>query len=218
MLTEIRHAFGKIKRNYFKSDKDYQIEMFITEAEFKDYEYIIPSVYIMRPSIDNEKNIVYELMIKSKLVDNSFMLDEFRRASTLCVPKGHIIIVYKPEEEIVGTFMLRHNFDGIHNSSAQLDWLVVDKHHRGNNFGLILSTTLVRQAFSCNYKRVFVGTDDYRLEAISIYLKLGFIPNLYNDNMVDRWQKIYNKLSYSYNPDEFITLKNINNIHTFLRK
>jgi len=218
LLKVIRSPLGIIKRQYFKSDDDFQIEMFITKSELNEIKYSISPDYLLRPSNINENQNVYHLMLESGLIEKNFTIDDFSKASTLCIPNGNLVIEHVHSKKLVGAFMLRHNFDGLHNFSAQLDWLAVDKQHRGNNFGSILTAALVRQAFNCNYKIVFVATNDSRLAAIMIYLKVGFIPNLYNDNMIHRWKKLCNKLLNNFDRERYIKLKNKNNIYSFLRE
>lgn len=46
------------------------------------------------------------------------------------------------------------------------------------------------------FKEVMLRTDDFRLPAIRTYLKLGFRPWLYTDDMAGRWKTIYEKLGF----------------------
>ena len=41
---------------------------------------------------------------------------------------------------------------------------------------------------------VILYTDDWRLEAIGLYLSLGFEPQMTRDDMPDRWSDIMQKL------------------------
>ena len=42
---------------------------------------------------------------------------------------------------------------------------------------------------------VYLTTDDFRLPAIVGYLKAGFVPVIYDEGMVERWQKICDQLN-----------------------
>jgi mycothiol synthase len=44
------------------------------------------------------------------------------------------------------------------------------------------------------YSRVYLSTDDWRLPAISIYLKLGWKPLLFAPDMERRWLTVLSEL------------------------
>ena len=45
------------------------------------------------------------------------------------------------------------------------------------------------------YRRIRLLTDDWRLPAISLYLSLGFEPEMTRPNMPGRWQEVRKKLA-----------------------
>ncbi len=51
-------------------------------------------------------------------------------------------------------------------------------------------------------ERSFLGTDDFRLTAINVYLKLGWRPFLYQEDMEGRWRHIYGKLGRPFERTE----------------
>jgi len=44
----------------------------------------------------------------------------------------------------------------------------------------------------------FLGTEDFRLAAISIYLKLGWRPFLYREEMEARWREVFAGLGWEF--------------------
>ena len=43
---------------------------------------------------------------------------------------------------------------------------------------------------------IYLSTDDWRLPAIKVYLKLGYEPLLYADDMKGRWKAVCGKLGW----------------------
>jgi mycothiol synthase len=50
------------------------------------------------------------------------------------------------------------------------------------------------------YQRVFLNTDDFRLPAVKVYLKLGFVPFLHGPDMEARWRKVCAQLQMPFEP------------------
>lgn len=66
----------------------------------------------------------------------------------------------------------------------------VDSTHRGKKLGQIISIAVMNRLVEKGYKHALLLTDDHRLSAISIYLKLGFVPVINSEEMHERWTKI----------------------------
>lgn len=66
----------------------------------------------------------------------------------------------------------------------------VDSTHRGKKLGQIVSIAVLNRLVEKGYKHALLLTDDHRLSAIAIYLKLGFVPVINGDEMRDRWVKV----------------------------
>jgi ribosomal protein S18 acetylase RimI-like enzyme len=217
MYSLIRYKAGQMKRRMLKSTSDDQIELFLTPDAFKPTRYMVEGDYkIINPS-PLQMIEVYKVMIETGLVNKYFEFNNLVEEATLCVPKGHLVACDKAEGQIVGTFMLRHNYDRKHVESAKLDWLAVRENHRGNHFGDILTSSLVNIAFKQNYRTVFVATNDDRMSAIYIYLRLGFLPNIYSRQMAVRWEKIFKKLTIEYKKECYLENMKRNNIKSFIK-
>jgi hypothetical protein len=51
------------------------------------------------------------------------------------------------------------------------------------------------------YETVYLSTEDERLAAIHIYLKLGWRPFIHMDGMKDRWRGIYAAIGRTWNDE-----------------
>jgi GNAT superfamily N-acetyltransferase len=71
-----------------------------------------------------------------------------------------------------------------------LHMVAAEPSHKGNNLGKAVVVAACRRLKEKGMTRVLLHTDDFRLPAIAIYLKLGFEPVMEDDEMKDRWAKI----------------------------
>ena len=67
---------------------------------------------------------------------------------------------------------------------------------RGKGLGKAVCSECVRIFLTCGIKSASLLTDDFRLPAIAIYLKLGFRPYYYEEGMKERWEKILSELKW----------------------
>ena len=65
---------------------------------------------------------------------------------------------------------------------------------KGNGLGYQVSLAALHRMADEKKQRVILHTDDFRLPAIVIYLRLGFKPEIVHDSHELRWQKIYEAL------------------------
>jgi mycothiol synthase len=77
-----------------------------------------------------------------------------------------------------------------HREAGQLGWLVTDPAHTGKGLGTIVSALATNRLAREGYSQPFLGTEDARLPAISIYLKLGWRPYIYSGDTESRWKRI----------------------------
>ena len=73
---------------------------------------------------------------------------------------------------------------------GSLGWLVTDPVHGGLGLATTVVVTVMNRLLVEGYESVYLSTEDERLAAIHIYLKLGWQPLLYTDEMEERWQSI----------------------------
>jgi mycothiol synthase len=81
-----------------------------------------------------------------------------------------------------------------HPEAGQLGWLVTDPAHARKGLGTIVSALATNRFIVEGYSRPYLGTEDPRLAAIAIYLKLGWRPYIYVEDMEARWRSIFASL------------------------
>ena len=78
---------------------------------------------------------------------------------------------------------------------ALLNYVLVDRRHRGKGLGRIASAEAMQRAANAGYQGMILQTDDERDRAIAMYLSLGFEPVLDSSPDADiRWQRIRERL------------------------
>ena len=99
--------------------------------------------------------------------------------------------------------MANHRPQEIHPFGGELGWVAGHPDHTGKGLGMAVCASVVRRLLQAGYKNIFLNTDDWRLPALSIYLRLGWIPLLYMADMEERWRDVCAKLDWPFNPQDW---------------
>ena len=119
------------------------------------------------------------------------------------LPNGFFVIEDTDTSELVATFFASHHPANRHPHAGNLGWLAVDPAHRGNNLGSVVVISVMNRLLNAGYKRIYLETHQFRLPAINIYLKLGWIPFIYRPEMNEQWELISSKLKYPFTPHQW---------------
>ncbi len=118
----------------------------------------------------------------------------FERTLAHMLPGGLFFVEHLPTASLVATAVAGHEHSALHGSAAELGWVVVDPVFRGNGFGDIVCDAVLRRFVAAGFDDIYLKTDDWRLPAIRIYLRLGFVPLIHAADMPERWALVYEKL------------------------
>jgi mycothiol synthase len=125
----------------------------------------------------------------------------------LLLPAGLFFAIDRPSGSAVATAGAVHNTrDGMFPFGGELAWVATIPAHQSRGLGRATSAAAVRRLIDAGYESIRVGTQDHRLAAIKLYLKLGFIPYLYHEEMRERWRSICTALDWPFTPAEWCTL------------
>lgn len=80
---------------------------------------------------------------------------------------------------------------------AVLDYVVTHPDHQGRGLGKATCTEVTRFFIARGDEKVSLGTDDWRLPAIHVYLSLGYRPIMSREDMPGRWASVFAKLKES---------------------
>ena len=202
----IGRIYYKIKNFIsWQPKRDEILEMiFVSGYELKEYE--LGENYILRQfdfssAADNHQ--FNELMKKNQM--GACPLDYWRNP---ILPGGFFVIEFIPKKMVIASCFASHQPSANHPFAGNLGWLAVDSEHRGQMIGNFLVNEVVKRLLSSGYDRIYLGTHDFRLPAIKLYLKQGWMPFIYNESMLERWENIYENLNIPQEKEHWIYKNN----------
>jgi GNAT superfamily N-acetyltransferase len=125
--------------------------------------------------------------------------DEGRFQETLdrTLPGGFFVVEHITSHHLVASCVALRGSSSPRHHAGQLGWLVTDPSHTRKGLGTIVAAAVTNR-LAAGYERPFLGTEDFRTPAIAIYLKLGWRPHVYHDDMGPRWQRIFASLGREF--------------------
>lgn len=136
------------------------------------------------------------------------MLGEWLRR---VLPDGVFLAVHDASGEAAATAMAVHRPLDVHPFGGELGWVARRPEHRGRGLGLAVCATAVSRFLRAGYKRIYLLTDDWRLPAVRVYLKLGFVPFLHESEALERWRPVCEQLDCPFEPDSWPAVETVEN-------
>ena len=119
------------------------------------------------------------------------------------LPNGFFVIEHSASDELVAGAMAMHNPRPLHPHGGELSWVAASPAHAGKGLGTAVCAAVVARLLRAGYERIYLCTDDPRLPALKVYLKLGFIPFLLAPDMPGRWRAVCEKLGRPFTPEKW---------------
>ena len=178
------------------------LEMIWPEKKFTTFPDIavVPVGYTLRQFNASDKDKYFALLESSGITSCS--LDYWEKH---ILPEGFFVVEHNETGALVATCMASHHPTIRHRRAGNLGWLAVDPKHRGRQLGCLVSAAVTARLLEGGYRRLYLGTQDFRYAAIKIYLKLGWVPLLYQKDMYKRWEAICEKLLWNFTPMDYPT-------------
>ena len=119
------------------------------------------------------------------------------------LPDGFFVVEYMPTSTVVAASTAAVYVKTKHPNGHSLQWVVAHSNHRGTGAGqaTVAAATQVLADTATTYS--YLETDDFRLPAINIYLKLGWKPLLFENDQIQRWKRIFGLLKRDFNETNF---------------
>jgi mycothiol synthase len=114
------------------------------------------------------------------------------------LPEGFFVIEHTPSKTLVATCMASHHPALRHPRAGNLGWLAADPAHGGRGLGRAAAAAVTARLVAGGYRRIYLETHDFRLAAIRVYLSMGWVPLLYQEDMQSRWQAVHKKLGLPF--------------------
>jgi mycothiol synthase len=121
------------------------------------------------------------------------------------LPSGFFVVEHLPTSTVVAASTAAVYKKSQHPDGYSLQWVVAHSDHRGTGAGqaTIAAASRVLADHAPSYS--YLSTDDFRIPAISIYLKLGWKPLLYQEDQIPRWARIFGILDMPFNRGDWPT-------------
>ena len=79
-------------------------------------------------------------------------------------------------------------------SLAMVHMVGTDPEFRGLGLGYAVTNAVLHHMKAEGWKAAYLTTDDFRVPALKIYLKLGFVPDLSQKGHAERWDALQEKI------------------------
>lgn len=155
--------------------------------ELPTLETLLPEGYSLRTREEGDLPGLTALMVRAY---PELTWDDERVHQALVVDttvKTTFLITYGTE--VVATASARWQPDR-YLDEGYVHWVASDPSHRGKQLGLLATLATLHEFQRWGAKGSVLHTDDFRLPAIKVYLKLGFRPVLSHATHAPRWAKL----------------------------
>lgn len=134
---------------------------------------------------------------RNGLVGDDYTIDDFyeNMLGDKYVDSENIFFILNDNDDIVATAAALKTDD---TEKGTLHMVSVRKDYRGKGLSKPITEKVMQYFYDNEYKSVSLSTDDWRYAAVKVYLEFGFKPYLYEDGMVERWEKLLTILKIDY--------------------
>ena len=156
----------------------------------------LPEAYRLRTFRDGDAADHIRLMHDAGFANWS--QEQLAAAMEKCLPDGFFVIEHKPSGRLVAAAMAQHQPLTYHPYGGELSWVAGDPEHKGKGLGYAVCAAVTRRLLEIGYRNIYLRTDDFRLAAIKVYLKLGYVPFLFAPDMEGRWRDVCARLGADF--------------------
>ena len=199
--SHLRSLPGRTAYPFFRQEHAHQLEMVRPSTDEADVPPV-PEGYRprqFRPGDETAYDELFHLAFEH----------EGRLPKTLerALDDGFFVIEHLASGHLVASCVAeRFAKPPMHPEAGELGWLVTDPLHTGRRLGTIVAASATNRLAAEGCQRPFLETDDFRVAAISIYLKLGWRPYLYKEGMEARWRNVLARLDREFIREECVAL------------
>ena len=153
-----------------------------------------PDGYVLRQFQESDTEKYLALMHEAGYAD--FSLESLDKMKKSLLPQGFSIVEYLPEHELAASAMANDQPIEAYPEAGAVNWVAGAKKHSGRGLGTTVVLAVLKRLLDSGYREIYLTTDDFRLPALKTYLKIGFEPDLFADDMPARWAAIYARLNW----------------------
>ena len=169
--------------------RENQLELVLLPASQDQIEIVVPKGFYLRTYKKTDEKGLLEMVRLSGLAQ--WNESEFETIASNFLPNGFFVVVESGSEKIVAAMGARHTPNKLHPNAGDIGWLCSHPSYSGKGLGYVAAAAATNRLLEIGYSNIYVNTDDYRLPAIKIFLRLGYQPLMYNSNIENRWRIIF---------------------------
>jgi mycothiol synthase len=193
-VNRLRRTSGRPKYPFVKHECEHQLEMVRPSSIAPEEVSPVPEGYALRQLRGDDEG-QYEDLFHLAFEDEG----RFPEIRDRALDGGFFVVEHLAVGQLVSSCVaLRGSSSPRHPEAGQLGWLVCDLSHTRKSLGTIVSASATNRLAAEGYPQPFLGTEDFRIAAISIYLNLGWRPYIYSGDMESRWRSIFVRLSREF--------------------
>jgi GNAT superfamily N-acetyltransferase len=146
----------------------------------------IPEGYLLRQLRSDDEG-PYDDLFHLAFADEGRFVETVGRA----LDGGFFVVEHLASHEFVASCVALRGTSSPRHEAGQLGWLVADPSHTRKGLGKLVSASVTNRLVAEACQGPFLGTEDFRIPAIAIYLMLGWRPYIYGSDMESRWRSIF---------------------------
>jgi mycothiol synthase len=120
-------------------------------------------------------------------------------------PQCWLLVTQHGTDNIVATAMGLEDPTSWHPRGGEVGWVACHPAHRGRGLGAVVTAAVTRRLRELGYAQIHLFTEDERLPALRMYLRLGFVPYLDLPDMRERWQAVCQAMGQPFTPEAWPT-------------
>jgi mycothiol synthase len=152
---------------------------------------LVPEGYALRTYEPADEQTLRQLMELS-FVNAEWPAERLRREITQSERVGPTyLVVHGATAVATASPMLPGPGEG---RSGYVHYVGTHPAHRGKGLGRLVTLRVLQRLAELDLHDAFLLTDDWRLPALRLYLRLGFIPQYRDDTHEGRWSRIFPQL------------------------
>lgn len=119
------------------------------------------------------------------------------------IPGGFFVVEHMPTGTVVAASTAAIYKKSQYPEGHSLQWVVAHTDHRATGSGQATVAAATQILADTAPKHSYLTTDDFRIPAISIYLKLGWKPLLFQDDQISRWARVFGILEMPFDEKDW---------------
>jgi mycothiol synthase len=161
--------------------------------------WTLPPAYSLRFYQAGDELAYFTLMERAGYP--GWTLHEFGLWLQKALPTGFFMAFDRATGQLAATAMACHNPTPLHPLGGSVSCVATDPDHRCRGLGYAVAAAATCRLVEAGYREIYMLTDDWRLGAIKIYLRMGWQPHMFRDDMPDKWRAVCESIHWPYTPE-----------------